>query len=479
MTRLLPALFGGSSERAAGLNINTVDDYAQALSGFGYAGIGYPVSPGGGGEPPPRVLQTMGASKAEPIADNFTGYVQGAYKANGIIFACMLARQLAFASVRFSWQRINTGKPSELFGTADLALLEEPWVGGTTQDLLSRTIQDADLAGNSYWCIRAGELVRLRPDWVWILAVPRSVPGLNVDEETGRPLAAQLGWQRLGYVYWEGGMTSGAEPVWLPADEVVHYAPIPDPEATFRGMSWLSPIVREIQADGLMTRHRIKFMEHAATPNMVVKHAEGADLAKVQRFAEILEENNAGLANAYKTLHLYPGADATVVGADLRQLEFKVTQGGGETRIAAAARVPPIIVGLSEGLQAATYSNFSQARRAFADGTLHPLWANAAGSFGYLLRDRSRQLSGTGAVRLWYDARDVPLLREDAKEAAEIGEIQARTIRTLVDGGYTPDSAARAVLSGDYALLQHTGLFSVQLQAPGSGQVTSNGTAGG
>jgi phage portal protein BeeE len=55
-----------------------------------------------------------------------------------------------------------------------------------------------------------------------------------------------------------------------------------------------------------------------------------------------------------------------------------VTQGAGETRIAAAAGVPPVIVGLSEGLQAATYSNYSQARRRFADGTMRPLWRNAA-----------------------------------------------------------------------------------------------------
>jgi hypothetical protein len=69
-----------------------------------------------------------------------------------------------------------------------------------------------------------------------------------------------------------------------------------------------------------------------------------------------LKENHAGADNAWKTLNLYPGADVTVVGANLKDIDFKNVRGGGETRIAAAAGVPPVIVGLSEGLAAATYS---------------------------------------------------------------------------------------------------------------------------
>jgi hypothetical protein len=63
----------------------------------------------------------------------------------------------------------------------------------------------------------------------------------------------------------------------------------------------------------------------------------------------------------------------------MKQIDFKVTQGHGETRIAAAAGVPPIIVGLSEGLEAATYSNYGQARRRFADVTMRPLWRERGG----------------------------------------------------------------------------------------------------
>jgi hypothetical protein len=77
-------------------------------------------------------------------------------------------------------------------------------------------------------------------------------------------------------------------------------------------------------------------------------------------------------------------------------------------------------------------------------------------------------------VRLWYDDRDIAFLREDEKDRAEIQGLEARTIRTLLDAGYEGDSVIAAVLDSDWAKLQHTGLFSVQLQAPGAGQPTDS-----
>lgn len=430
--RLLDALTGARS-------IGSVDDYIAALNESMYNGISY-----SGG-----VTQTLVGpdEKAMVKADVSFGSHSQSMKLNSVIFACMLNRQLVFSAARFRWQRLRDGSPSSMFGTPALRVLERPWEGGTTQDLLSRMIQDADLAGNSFLTVQDGQIFRLRPDWVEIVTKPRRVNG------------GVIGWRKLGYVYTEGGRKSGRDPVPLMADEVAHFAPIPDPVHPYRGMSWLTPVAREIRGDELMEQHKRKFFANGATPNMVVKHATGADERKIIAFAAKLEAANAGVKNAYKTLHLYPGSDATIVGKDLRQVDFKQVQGAGETRIAAAAGVPPVIVGLSEGLQAATYSNYSQARRRFGDGTIHPLWQNAAGCLAQLL---DRPLGDD--VRLWYDASDVPFLREDEKDAAEIRSSNATTIRTLVDSGFTPESAVAAVDAGDMRLLEHTGLYSVQLQ---------------
>jgi phage portal protein BeeE len=298
---------------------------------------------------------------------------------------------------------------------------------------------------------------------VEIVGAKRYLPntGRNRNRGTG-----QVGWVKKGYLYTEGGPGSGNDPVAFTVDEVAHFAPIPDPLAQFSGMSWLTPILREIQADHAMTRHQRKFFDNGATPNMVIKHDTGADMEKVKRFSEMMSEKHAGVENAYKTLHLYPGADLTVVGTNLKDIDFKSVRGGGETRIAAAAGVPPVIVGLSEGLAAATYSNYGQARRRLADGTAHPLWQNVSGSLNRIVPRTER--TNSSAVRLWYDATDVPFLREDEKDAADIAAIKAQTIRQYIDAGYLPDSVIAAVNANDLRLLKHSGLYSVQLQKPGA-----------
>jgi phage portal protein BeeE len=371
--------------------------------------------------------------------------------------------------VRFRYQRLRDGKPSDMFGTLDLRMLETPAPGETTQDLLSRMIQDSDLAGNAYNVLdtpltRLGgdsttkNVLRLRPDWIDIVATPRMRPH------------GQLGWQRVGYVYTEGGKHSGNDPVPLMLDEVSHFAPMPDPLASFRGMSWLTPVIREIQNDGLMNTHKRRFFENGATPNMIIKHPAGADRDKVLDFQKRLNAENGGVENAGKTLNLYPGADATVVGANMEQLDFRKVQGATETRIAAAAGTPPVIVGLSEGLEAATYSNYAQARRRFADGTMHPLWQNAAGSLASIMPNMGAD------TRLWYDADDIPFLREDEKDAAAITQVRAATLASLISAGFTAQSAAKFLMTADdFRVLEHTGLFSVQLQKPGA---DSGATAG-
>lgn len=417
--------------------IATIDDYAQALQ----ESLGY------GSWSTLGMTQTQPGQAAERAPSDFPGYAT-LFATNPVIWACMSARQDVFSATRFQWQRLNKGRPSEMFGSSDLRLLEEPWVGGTTQDLLARVIQDADLSGNSYW-MRSdeGDLVRMRPDWTQIVLERRQFRG------------GHLGYKRLGYLYQE----PDGDPVPLLVDEVAHFAPKPDPLATFRGMSWLTPILRETANDNLMASHKRRFFENAATPNLVVRLAREVMPDAFEKFVAKMDAAHKGSSNAFKTMYLGGGADVTVVGKDFQQLDFSSVQGAGETRIAAAAGVPPIIVGLSEGLKAATYSNYGQARRRFADGTIHPLWQNATGSFSRLVKPSG----ASSAVRLWYDARDVPFLREDRKDAAEIQGLQSRTIRALVDAGYDAESVKRAVMSEDWDLLSHTGLFSVQLQKPG------------
>jgi hypothetical protein len=407
-----------------------------------------------------QVRTTYGGTTTEELEQSFTGMVQGAYKTNGIVFAVMLARLSLFSEARFQFRQRQRGRPGDLFGSPALRPLEVPWPNGTTGDLLARMIQHADLAGSSFVARRPGGRLRvLRPDWVTTVLGSLD-PAIELSSDD---LDAEI----IGYIYHPGGRYSGKEPETLQAADVAQFSPIPDPIARYRGMSWLTPIIREIQGDQAASAHKLKFFENGATPNMVVSLDPAIQEEAFSRWIAKFRENHEGIANAYRTLYLGAGAKVQLVGSNLQQLDFKVVQGAGETRIAAAGGVPPIIVGLSEGLSAATYSNYGQARRRFADGTMRPLWRNAAASLATLITVPT-------SSELWYDDRDIPFLAEDVKDAAEIQQMNAAAIRQLIDSGFEPDTVISAVTAGDLNRLRHSGLYSVQLQPPGPQQAPAS-----
>ena len=391
----------------------------------------------------------------EQIENNFEGYVQNAYKANGIVFACILARLAVFSQARFLFQAVEeNGKAGDFVGGESLSLLERPWPNGTTGELLARMEQDASLAGNFFATPRGPRanrrLRRLRPDWVTILTGSPTDDPFDIDAEV------------IAYIYAPKGGTGRSTPVLLTTDEVVHWSPIPDPEAQWRGMSWVTPVVREIMGDSAATKHKLKFFENGATSNVVITYDKDVAPDDVVQFSELFKEAYAGVDKAYKTIHLGGGADAKMVGANLQQLDFKVTQGAGETRIAAASGVGAIIAQFSEGLQGSALNsgNYGAARRRFGDITMQHLWQTAAAALAKLTDPPTGR-------RLWFVADDIPFLQEDRKDAAEILAKDAETITKLVREGFTPESARRAVTSGDLTLLEHSGLVSVQLHKPG------------
>lgn len=405
-----------------------------------------------GGNVYPLVQTTMGEIDKESISSTAVG----AIKSNSPIFALVLARLQAFSQVRFQWTRFSGSQPSDLFGTPELQILERPWPGGTTSDLLARMELHASAAGQAYVTRpKRDRLSLLRPDQVTI------VMGSQTDEDSPSeaPDTEIVGWIHT---------TARGKATFYGPREVAHYAPIPDPDARFLGMSWITAALREMQSDNIMTEHKNRFLSNAATPNLAVKFDASITQDQARAFKELMESEHRGALNAWKTLYLGGGADVTVVGKDFRQLDFSTVQGKGETRLASCAGVPPSWVGFSEGLQGSALNsgNYTAARRRFADGTISHLWCNAATSLEVLVdqpRNRNGQL--IEGANLWFDPR-VPFTRDDAADVAKIQSDEAQTIATLVREGYTPESVVRAVKNNDWSLMVHSGWYSVQLQQP-------------
>lgn len=423
-----------------------ISDYLVP-SQFNYGGQSYPLG----------LTQTLAGNRAAEIAQSLPGYmaaVQGCPPA----FAAQMVRALVLSQARFTFRNPpwHPRTPRKTFGNSDLQVLERPWKNATTGELVARMEWHAGLAGNSFVFQRPDRLRVLRPDWTAILYGSQLEP-----DNPGHALDGDL----LGYVYWNGGPGGpfGYKPSFLLPDEVAHWSPIPDPLNAGIGMSWLTPAIRDLQGDRLAAEHKIRFFENGATPNLVVKGITASTKEKFDEIVDMMEEKHAGVANAYRTLYLTAGADATVVGSDLSQIDFKSTVGQGETRISVLSRVPASLLGISEGLAGSSLNagNFSAARRSFGDTFVFPELQDLSAALAPLVKVPND-------AELWFDTADIGLLREDAKDAADISQVKAIAIRQLIEAGCDPASAIATVAPEWGQSLKHTGLVSVQLQPPGT-----------
>lgn len=381
-------------------------------------------------------------------------------------FAAEMVRALVLSQARFTFRSRASagGQRNKTFGTRELSLLERPWPNATTGELISRMEWCAGLAGNAYVTNRTkGRLRVLRPDWVAIVYGSQQEP-----EDAAYALDGEL----IGYVYANGGLTttgSGAvagvanRVTTLLPEEVAHWSPICDVEGAGIGQSWITPALRDMQADQLATEHKLLFWKNGASPSMIVKGIPAMTKDQFDAIVDMIESNHTGVANSFKTLYLTAGADATVVGSNFQQMDLKNITALGETRVSFLSRVPASVLGISEGLAGSSLNagNFGMARRIFADTWIYPTLQDLAASLAPLIKVPSD-------ADLWFDTSDMPILREDSKDAAEIEQIKQACIVAYVNAGFTPDSAVAAVNAGDVTLLKHSNLLSVQLQPAGS-----------
>lgn len=395
-------------------------------------------------------VQTSGLLGAEPLpsGDDFASI----YKTNGIVFACMAIRQRVFSQIVFRFAGLNNGKVGKLFGGPEIDILNKPWPNGTSGDLASRAILDADTKGAFFGVREADTIYRRDPMKMSVVL-------------SGDPLEDEF-VDILGYVYRPKGK-QGPAYTYTPS-EVCHWTPVLDPDSSYtKGMSWLTPILREVRSDNSATDHKAQFFANGATPNMVVKFPENVmDQDQFDRFKAKMEAEYAGSRGAGKTLYLAPGADVEVVGKDFKEMDFSETQGRDETRIASAAGVAPVLVGLKESLGGSSLNagNYQAARRAFADGTMSDLYRGFVSSLETIVPPPQNK----GPAKLWFDLSQVPFFREDRGDAATIRSTQATTLKQLIDAGFTPESAIAALEAEDFTLLVHTGMYSVQLQPAGT-----------
>jgi phage portal protein BeeE len=370
----------------------------------------------------------------EPVLPQLAAYAQQANSSNAVIFAALLARMALFSEATFQYQAKDD---KHLFGNTSLAKLEVPFGPNTTTGhLLARMEQDAFLAGTAYVWDAPGEdrLVRLRPDWTTIISEVVRVGG--------------GGWyrKRTGY-WWEPpkSLFSKDEGFFVPADEVVAWAPIPDPQADFRGMSPLTPIARDIAGDDGMTSYKLRYLQNDASPNVIIKYAQKLQESTIDKIRERQAARYAGPDNAGKTLILDQGADLTLVGNSLSQMDFSGVSAVGTERILAACEVPGVLVGL-EPLRGAG-RGYQESMQKFANLFARPAWRSVCGAL-------SQIVDVPAGNRLWFDTSDIAALQDGEMERAQAALVRMQAVLAGVQAGATMESVAAAVDAMDLTQLK-------------------------
>jgi phage portal protein BeeE len=432
-----------------------ISDYLIPGGVFGYGGHSYPFG----------MSSTHPGQRITETANTLPGY-SAALRGCPPAFAAQMVRALVLSQARFTFRGRPGGKNArKLFGSRELSVLERPWTNATTGELVSRMEWHAGLAGNAYVArIKRRDqdyLKVLRPDWVAVV---------YGSEQEPEDAAYALDGEVVGYVYANGGLvaTGSGDVTGLRNDvrtllpeQVAHWSPLPDPDGAGIGMSWVTPALRDIQGDVAATEHKLQFFRQGATPNLVVKGIPAMTKGQFDEIVEMLESRHKGLQGAYKTLYLAAGADATVVGSNFRDMDLKNIQGANETRIAFLSRVPAPLLMISEGLAGSSLNsgNFAMARRIFADSWVYPALQDLASALSTIVKVPAD-------AELWYDPTDMPILREDAKDVAEIFKTQILAIEAGMRAGFKPDAMVKASMANDASMLvgQHTGLSSVQMR---------------
>lgn len=386
------------------------------------------------------LTSSYGSPDREAVLPQLAGWAQQANGSGSPVFSAILVRMMLLAEAQFQFQAKDD---KHLFGNGTLKVLEEPFgPGSTSGELIARMEQDASLAGNAYvWAPpadgdeEAAPLVRLRPDWVTIVSELVSVPG-------GGSYRRKVG-------YWHQppqGVTGQGAPFLAPADEVAHWHPISDPLASFRGMSWLTPVMRDVQGDDAMTRFKIRYLSNNATPNVIIKYAQKLQPATIDSLTARMTARYGGPDNAGKTLILDQGADLTLAGNSLSQMDFSNVSVDGVQRILAPSGVPAMLLGL-ESIKGAGKS-YEDVIKRFADLTLRPLWRSMCAPLEGLVPDVP------AGARLWYDTGSIAALQDGEQVRAQVSLIRAQALLAMQQAGYDKMSAVAAVEAGDVSLLE-------------------------
>lgn len=349
-------------------------------------------------------------NKAIWTTGNPNRYVSEGWSKAPVVFACVMAIADAVATAPLRVLE-TTGEdepmPADDSPLGDLMQRPNPDMDGA--EFINAVVAIAALAG---FCVVEKErngfddvvaLWPLRSDWLKPIPRSQSAPA------------------------WEYRIPGYRDPEILEPEDVIVYTHAPDPNRGYQGTAPMAIAFRELGIENAMTDFLKAFFDRGALPVYgIVTDYDFKTQEEADAYRHRLMGKYGGAQRAGEPMLMGSVKDVKRIGFDFDELAYPELRALSETQICTAFRVPPILIGVQAGLDAGTYSNYEQARRAFFEDTVTSLWRRLDGA---LSRSLVPEFDDTGALSIDFDRGEVPALRDDENT------LWQRTTAALSAGG--------------------------------------------
>src|SRR3990172_6284908 len=376
---------------------------------------------------------------------NFESLVRQAWRKNELIFACISAKASTASQVRL--KPYNTSKEEMIRDrNHPLArLLKKPNPFMSEYDFWSSIIIYQELAGRAIFEKQrdnAGNVIALwplRPDWV------------NPIPSSTQMIAA--------YQY----TVPGLPPVFLDRGDVLDFK-LFDPLNLFHTWPPVAVAARIVEIDNTSTDYIKTFFQEGGAPPGIIKTTQRLRDAEAEEIRRKWADRYGGARNWSAPAVLDRDAEYQKTGSTFEEMGFSTLDSRNEARICATMRVPPIIVGAKVGLDRSTFANYKEARLAWWEDTLVPIYQN----FNDVIDNQLIPEFGDSNLEGHWDFSEVPALREERLIVWEKANNGLRMGGITVNE-YRKEIGLAAVRSGD-VFLRMLNLMEVPLEhTPGEG----------
>jgi HK97 family phage portal protein len=336
---------------------------------------------------------------------SFESMVKQGWRKNELIFACIA--KTADTAAQIQLQVVKPGKDDPIKDHPLKQLISRPNPFMSEFDFWNAVVIYQKLAGIAYFekeRTNGGQVTRLwplRPDWMAVIPDSKKKIG--------------------GYQY----TVPGLPPIPLRVEDVLDF-PLFDPINQYRGYPPVAVAGRVGDVDNSVTDYLKLFFEKGGTPPGLLTSTQRLLDAQVTDIRRRWRDRYGGFEHWMEPAVLDSDAKYQQIGMTFKDMGFEVLDGRDEARICMVLKVPPILVGAKIGLDRATYSNYGEARRAWWEDDLLPMYAN----YQDVLDQGLAPEFGDDIATQW-DTSKVPALQEERNAR------WTRATAALVAGGIT------------------------------------------